>query len=479
VNFALAILTGLTLILTFPNFNFTWLAPVALAPLLIAVAHESSWKKRFLQGWIAGFVFWFGVCNWIQFVLEVHGGMGRSGGWGTFVLFAIIKGLQMAIFAALAGFVIRRWWAIPAIAALWAGIERTHGPAGFAWLDLGNAGIDMPALMRLAPFTGVYGLSFVFAMCGVAVALIVLRRPRRELAWILALPLLFVLPVAPDVVQGNEHAMLVQPNVGTEMEWTTASLAQVERSLAAFSASQPSSFIIWPEVPAPFYPSDAEFRVFVETVARSNRAYFLFGGVSYNSARAPLNSAFLLDPNGQMMGRYDKIKLVPFGEYVPDIFGWVNRITKEAGDFAPGEHVVDFPVNGHKIGTFICYESAFPDLVRQFASGGAEVLINISNDGYFGHSAAREQHLELVRMRAAENRRWLLRATNDGITATVDPAGRVQFRADPYQLLSALVPFEYRTDMTVYTKFGDWFAWSCLAVGLALSYAGSRARRHP
>ncbi len=131
-----------------------------------------------------------------------------------------------------------------------------------------------------------------------------------------------------------------------------------------------------------------------------------------------------------MVERYDKIKLVPFGEFVPDIFGWVNRITKEAGDFAPGERVVEFPVNGHRIGAFICYESAFPDLVRQFASDGAEVLVNLSNDGYFGHSAAREQHLELVRMRAAENRRWILRATNDGITATIDPAGRVAFRAD-------------------------------------------------
>ncbi len=468
MDFALAILTGVLLIVIFPGANLTWLAPVALAPLLIAVARESSWKRRFLCGWAAGFVFWFGVCNWIQFVLEVHGGMGKWGGWGTFVLFAVLKGLHMAIFAALAGFVISRWWAIPAVAALWAGIERTHGPAGFAWLDLGNAGIDYPLLPRLAPFTGVYGLSFVFAMCSVALALVILRRPRRDLIWLTGLLLLVALPAPPAQVTGTEHAMLVQPNVDTEMEWTTASLAQVERSLASFSASQPSSLIIWPEVPAPFYPSDAEFRVFVETIARSDNAYLLFGGVAYNSARAPLNSAFLLDPNGSMVGRYDKIKLVPFGEYVPDIFGWVNRITKEAGDFAPGEHVAEFPVNGHKIGTFICYESAFPDLVREFASGGAEVLVNISNDGYFGKSAAREQHLELVRMRAAENHRWLLRATNDGITADVDPAGRVAFRADPYQLLSALVPYEYRKDVTVYTKFGDWFAWTCLGVSLAL-----------
>ena len=143
LNWALAFVTGALLILTFPNFNWTWLAPVALTPLLIVCARESSWKRRFLLGWSAGFVFWFGVCYWIQFVLEVHGGMGRWGGWGTFVLFSILKGLHMAIFATIAGVFMRKSWAVPAVAALWAGIERTHGPAGFAWLDLGNAGIDM------------------------------------------------------------------------------------------------------------------------------------------------------------------------------------------------------------------------------------------------------------------------------------------------------------------------------------------------
>ena len=369
MNFALSALTAILLILIFPNFNWTWLAPLALTPLLIACARESSWKRRFLCGWLAGFVFWFGVCNWIQFVLEVHGGMGRWGGWGTFVLFSILKGLHLAIFAALAGVLMRKSLpiplAIPAVAALWAGIERTHGPLGFAWLDLGNAGIDMPVSMRLAPFTGVYGLSFVFAMIACAVALIVVRRPRRELVWLFAVPLLLLLPAPPAATHGAQHALLVQPNLDTEMEWTQASLLRVERDLALLSRSSKDEgngppFIIWPEVPAPFYPSDAEFRNYVENIARANQAYLLFGGVAYNSANAPLNSAFLMDPSGSMIGRYDKIKLVPFGEYVPNIFWWVNRITKEAGDFAPGERVVDFPVAGHEIGAFICYESAFP-----------------------------------------------------------------------------------------------------------------------
>lgn len=466
VNYAFAILTAALLVFLFPNFNWTWLAPVALTPILIACARESSWKQRFLFGWASGFAFWFGICNWIQFVLEVHGGMGRWGGWGTFVLFAAIKGLHMAIFAALAGVLLRSAWAIPIVAALWAGLERTHGLAGFTWLDLGNAGIDMPLLMRLAPFTGVYGLSFVFAMIACTIAVVLLRKSLQNLAWLFVPIFLFLLPAAPVAEQGKEHALIVQPNLDTEMQWTTASLAVVERQLATFSRSQPAPLIIWPEVPAPFYPGEPEFRAYVESIARENHAYLLFGGVAYNSAQAPLNSAFLFDPSGSMIARYDKIKLVPFGEYVPDIFGWVNRITKEAGDFAPGEKIVEFSIAGHRAGAFICYESAFPDLVRQFAAGGAEVLLNLSNDGYFGHSAAREQHLKLVRMRAAENRRWILRATNDGITATVDPAGRVVFRGEPYQLFSADVPYQNVTETTVYTRHGDVFAWGCLIAGL-------------
>jgi len=469
VNFALSLASGFLLILIFPRFNLTWLAPVALTPILIACVRELSWKRRFLEGWAAGFVFWFGVCYWIQFVLEVHGGLGRWGGWATFTLFAILKGLHLAVFAALAGFLIPKPWAMPAVAALWTGLERTHGPFGFAWLDLGNAGIDMPVTMRLAPVTGVYGLSFAFAMMACAVALLVFRRPRKELAGLAALAILFVLPPAPRPDRGSEHALLVQPNIDTEMQWTDVSLARMERDLALLSHAPVPHFIVWPEVPAPFYPSDPAFREYVERLARSEQSYFLFGGVAYNASRAPLNSAFLYDPSGTLIERYDKIKLVPFGEFVPDIFGWVNRITKEAGDFAPGSRISEFPIHGHKLGVFICYESAFPDLVREFPRQGAEVLANLSNDGYFGHSSAREQHLELVRMRAAENQRWILRGTNDGLTATVDPAGRVVYRAAPFQELAADVTFRYLSGQTPYTRFGDWFAWSSLGAALMLA----------
>ena len=463
MNFALAIFSALLLILIFPRFDFTWLAPVALTPLLIACARESSWRRRFLAGWAGGFVFWFGVCYWIQFVLEVHGGMGRWGGWGTFVLFAILKGLHMAVFAALAGFAIHRWWAIPACAALWTGLERTHGPFGFAWLDLGNAGIDMPVLMKLAPITGVYGLSFVFVMTACAVALIPMRRPRWELAWLLILPLIYLLP-SPAVVPATHQALVVQPNIDTETEWTRALLDQTEQQLALLSRSHNVDLVVWPEMPVPLYPDDPQFLRYAGQVAESSQSYFLFAAIGRTKTGAPLNSALMIDPSGRVLDEYDKIKLVPFGEFVPDVFSWVNRVTKEAGDFAAGNRVVVFP---NRVGVFICYESAFPDLVRQFARGGAEVFVNLSNDGYFGASAAHEQHLELVRMRAAENARWIVRATNDGITATVDPAGRVTQRLRPFTEVSATMRYGTSKAETPYTRHGDWFAWGCLAAGIA------------
>ncbi len=169
-----------------------------------------------------------------------------------------------------------------------------------------------------------------------------------------------------------------------------------------------------------------------------------------------------------ILDRYDKINLVPFGEFVPAPFGFVNRITSEAGDFAPGSRIVVFNTGGHRIGAFICYESAFPDLVHQFTLNGAQVLMNLSNDGYFGTSAALEQHLSLVRMRAAENRRWLLRATNDGITVVVDPAGRVTERLPAFEEIAATMKYNFSDDLSPYVRYGDWFAWACLVVGLVL-----------
>jgi apolipoprotein N-acyltransferase len=479
LNFALALLTAVLLILVFPNMvsptvGRPWLAPVALTPLLVALAREPRPLWRFLLGEFTGIIYWFGICYWIQFVLEVHGGMGRWGGWGTFMLFCLAKAIHMGVFSLLAAVVVRTWYAVPAIAALWTGIERTHATFGFAWLALGNSAIDMALPMRLAPFVGVYGISFVLAIMSSTVAVIILRRGRRQLAWLAIVPALILLPDLKVSSAPTQTAVVVQPNMPEEEQWTFATVAEerdhlVTESLDAARGSG-AQLIIWPEVPGPlYYFNDPRFHDEATNLARFSHTYFLFGTVGETPHHQPLNSAVMLNPSGDLIDRYDKINLVPFGEYIPPFFGFVNRITQEAGDFVPGTRIVDFPVDDHRVGVFICYESVFPHEVRQFVKRGANLLVNISNDGYFGHSSAREQHLEIARMRAAENRRWLIRATNDGITATIDPAGRIVQRLPMYQEAVARMNFGYETGTTFYTEHGDWFAWGCwLAAGVAL-----------
>lgn len=500
-NYALALLSAALLILICPDWNVVWLAPLALTPLLWALAREPRPLHRFLLGYAAGWVYWFTICIWIQFVLEYHGGMGQWGGWGTFLLFCAYKSIHLGVFSLLAAILLPHWYAAPAIAALWTGIERTHGNFGFAWLALGNAGIDMPVPLRLAPVTGVYGLSFVFALLGTAFALALLKRPRKQFPWVAPVLLLPLLPALPEAPAAGETAVLVQPNVPEDREWAPVTTEQLHLRLASVSLEAArratTRLVLWPEVPGPlYYYNDPSFHEKVTDLARLAHAYFLFGTVAQTPDHRPLNSAVMLKPDGSFVDRYDKINLVPFGEFVPEPFGFVNRISKEAGDFVPGNRMVLFPVQGQPVGAFICYESVFPDHVRQFVKRGATLLVNLSNDGYFGHSAARGQHLSIVRMRAAENERWILRATNDGISAAIDPAGRVTSRILPYSEQVARVDFGYNRALTPYSLYGDWFAWGCLLMAVALlpltqwphytpprkpgtTSAGSQARRRP
>jgi apolipoprotein N-acyltransferase len=479
LNWLLALGSAALLILSFPGFSIVWLAPVALAPLLVAMAREPRWWRRFLLGWSAGVVYWFGVCYWIEFVLSFHGGLGEAAGWAVFLLFAVAKALHLGVFGALAGILMRRWWAIPSVAALWVAVEVTHGPLGFAWLALGNAGIDMKLPMRLAPVTGVYGISFVFAMMATALALAAMRRPRKELLWLAPVLLLTLLPQLPQAERGREAALLVQPKISETEQWTADSVDAMQRRQVVLSlrgaldgSGPPPSIIVWPEVPAPlYYSEDPVFRGYVDNLARAAKAYLLLGIVARAPGGAPLNSAQLVSAEGVPISRYDKVNLVPFGEFVPWPFGFANKISTEIGDFAPGRRVVVSPVvspasGAHRIGTFICYESVFPEFVRKFAAGGAEVLFNISNDGWFGKSGARAQHLSMVRMRAAENRRWILRATNDGITATIDSAGRLRGALPPSIEATSYTGFSYVGGETVYTRFGDWFPLLCAMVAV-------------
>jgi len=195
--------------------------------------------------------------------------------------------------------------------------------------------------------------------------------------------------------------------------------------------------------------------------------------------QAPYNSAILVDPQGQRVFVYDKRHLVPFGEYEP--FPLIHRVVQSVSDEVGGFHkgntasVGSLP-GGYKFGVYICYEAIYPGEVRDFAQRGANLFVNMSNDGWFGHSAAAQQHLRMARVRAVENRRWVLRDTNSGLTAAIDPYGRI-YQTMPRDVRGAVdLPYDFRTDTTFYTRFGDWFAWMCVLVSVILLINSLRGR---
>ncbi len=490
LSYPLAAASGLLLVLIHPAADLTFLAPFGLVPLLIAIADQPRWRTRFLLGWLCGILQWGGMCHWIQGTLATHGGMSSATASALFVGFALAKGLHAAVFAALAGpfFAVR--YAPLALALLWTGLERTHGELGFTWLLLGNAASDMSLPLRLAPLTGVYGLSFVFALMSSSVASWYLRRERLQLAWLLPLLALYLLPALPQPQAGELSAVAAQPNFPEDQVPSDQQLHEAYSNLSRRtleSALQPSlgkaDLLLWPEVPVSlYYELDSRFQDQARSLARLSAAPFLFGTVRFDPQGNPFNTAQMLTSNGDPAGTYDKIRLVPFGEFVPPVFNYfVDKVSQQAGTFRPGESIRLFSTPAGRLGVFICYESVFADHVRQITRQGATVLVNLTNDGYFSSDAARRQHLKIARMRAAENARWLLRPTNDGLTASLDPAGRVVEVFPTEVLHTARLPYSaaYPGELTLYTRTGDLFAWTALGVGLALAaWLGWRERTY-
>jgi len=221
-----------------------------------------------------------------------------------------------------------------------------------------------------------------------------------------------------------------------------------------------------------FQENDPEFRMAMSRLARAADAPVIVGNIGIDADREATrgydihNSADFIQPDGSFAGRYDKMHLVPFGEYVPykKLFFFAGKLLDDVGDLDPGTRRSVFTTGGHTYGTFICYESVFGDEMRQYAQMGADVLVNISDDGWYGDTSAAWEHLNMVRMRAIENHRWVLRATNTGVTAAIDPYGRVVVSAPRHRRTSVRAGFNYEHDITFYSAHGDLFAYLCALV---------------
>jgi len=492
----LAIISGGLQVVIFPIPNWNFLCWIALAPLLIALLDAASRTsgrsmaalgRGFLLAWISGVIFYAGSCYWVYHVMQYYGGLDPAVATGVLVLFCLYVGLVHGLFGAVLTWIAARpvWGQRGLILAapfVWIGAEFFRARIiGFPWDLLGTVLVDNIPLSRIASVTGVYGLSFeIMLMNAALVAILYGRRKRRVLMLAAAILIIGIVETGsyleppPAIPTGT--ARLVQPNISLDQQWDAQSYDSTLNDLKQISIPQPGEgmpgdplpdLVIWPESPAPFFTNERRFNQALSDIATGTNAYVLAGaiGILRDGDNSKIyNSAELVAPNGDRLARYDKIHLVPFGEYVPfkDLFSFAKKLTKEVGDFIPGTQRLVLPVHSYKLGTFICYESIFPDEIREFANQGAGLLVNISNDGWFGETGAPGQHLRMARMRAIENNRWLLRATNTGITATIDPYGRIVQQARRNVRVAVNMPYGVVTSTTFYTRHGDWFAWMCV-----------------
>ena len=510
----LAVLSAGLQIVIFPLPGLYWLAWIAVAPLLVALlraraagvlqvdaavklAPATAWQG-FLLGYLCGILWFAGTCYWIFDTMHRYGNLPVPMAALALVLFCMYVGLYHGLFGLLVALVaapgasLRR--ALVAAPFLWVAVElaRTRITA-FPWELLGYAQTGNFALTRIATVTGVYGLSFEILLVNSAfAAAFLVAKDRRK--WLLAAACGAVIVLqggqwmaAPAAVAVADHtALLVQANIPILEggEWTTDYFQSTLRDLARVSLHPPGGrdaqhydLLVWPEAPAPFYSNDSQFRDPVSEVARAAGTWMVTGSIGINPAMHSgrsgsqiFNSAVLVSPQGEWVGRYDKVHLVPFGEYLPfpKLFAFAGGLTKEVGEFGRGTSRSPLKAGGERIGTFICYESIFPDEVRRFALDGAQAFVNISNDGWYGDSGAWKQHLQQTRMRAIENDRWVLSDTNTGLTAAIDPWGRVVADVPRKERVALVAPYALISGTTFYTRHGDWFGFLCAIISVGL-----------
>jgi apolipoprotein N-acyltransferase len=496
---------------------FAWFG---LVPLLWAILSPAETnrsrplRQAFLISYVCGVLWYAGNCYWIYDVMLIHGGLPPVVSALLLAGFSLVLGLYFAVFGV--GVLLVRQasgstrWALAAAPVLWTGLELAASRiTSVPWDQLGYSQVDNGLLNQLAPWTGVYGISFVLVSVNALITGgVVLDRCSGRRPWGIAGALLLMaggagVLVVPARPAATATAVLVQPNldVGGVGYWLSA--GEWESHLAAFKklageecktyiagipetgapdgeivcppyATHPD-LVAWPESPAPYFESELRFQQGMKQVAQLDQAPLVVGGVGVDltgegQVLNQYNSALVFGEDGALVGRYDKIHLVPYGEFIPyrDLFFFAHKLTGKVADISRGSERRVFQLNGHRYGVFICYEAVFADEVRQFSRLGAEVLVNISDDGWYGDTSAPWQHLNMARMRAIENRRWILRDTNNGVTAAIDPEGRVRQSIPRHQVDALPAQFGFRDDVTFYSAHGDVFGWACAILGLGI-----------
>lgn len=461
-------------------------------------------RQAFKVGWIAGSLAAVGCLYWLVVPVLLYGDLPLILALPCPVLVSMVLGVYFGLYSLAMHYAGRR---LPGLAVLvlagacWTLIEQLAGLllSGFPWLTLSAAFAPWPPAIQAASLVGAYGLSGLFACLAVSVLLWNTFKAARVLAVAIALGLVLFgwLRLQGFEDQGRPlQVLLVQGNVDQSRKWEPAYQdGTVDKyidlsckALADFAAARPGrpglELVIWPETAMPYYFQDpTPLRHRVAAFAAEAGLPLLTGAPGYVVIdRGPgfnlYNRAFLLDARGRDAGVYDKEHLVPFGEYMP--FGEYlpfAKLVQGVGDFAPGRGQKPLALNGVALGLLICYEAIFPGLAQERVAQGANVLVNLSNDAWFGDTSAPRQHLGLARLRSVEQARWIVRCTNTGITCAIDPLGRIRGQAKQFEALALACEVTARQDRTVFHRVHQTVDFGPLAIVLGLlAWAGWRAR---
>lgn len=497
INSLLALFSAVLLTLAFPNFDWWFIAWFALVPLFIAIEREKeSAVKSFVLGWIFGISFFFGTCWWLTFAPITYGGVPSVIAYVLLFGVTLIVGLFPAIFSAIFSLLLKGFgtYAIFAAPFLWTATEFLRfNLTGNNWNAIGySQAFVNGSRINLASIGGVYLLSFYFLVWNSAISFFIKEIVMNKKKWTFYLiyvvifqSLFFILSeISAPIISSNQittTVIAIQPNVpmsGLKYgDWEKLRQRHVELAENALSKEQRTkdkgqpTVIIFPESPMNFlYESDREFQTFISDFAVKNNAFVLFNSAQPNLKGTNFyNSAVMINPKGEKIGQYDKIHLVPFGEYVPLPEPLAAVVPTMVGNFEIGDEFDLLPLGEAKGGVMICFESHFASLSREYVRNGADVLIEMTNDGYLGDTPVLRQHLANAVFRAVETNRPVLRVTNVGITAYINERGEVLDAANPYTEDTRVWTVK-KSDgsQTVYVRYGDWFAWLCSIVSLAL-----------
>ncbi len=492
----LSLFSGILLILSFPNFNLEFLVWVALVPLFFAIKEKGVFHS-FQLGFLTGMISFFGILYWIIVAVHSYGNIPLV--LSALILFLLVGYLSLYIgtFAYLTRFIQTRSGFQTMLFApfLWVTLEylRSFLLTGFPWANLGYSQYLNLPFIQMADITGVYGLSFVIVLVNATLFGVLQQRSKRVFpfkeAIVTAIILLSFLvygylkmgSVDRKMIQNPPLKIgLVQGNIDQSIKWDKSfqlETLKIYEKLSSKVAEEKPDLIIWPETATPFFFQDAkEYQPFVLDIPKKTGAFLLFGTPSYKIERGKVhhyNSALLVSPDGELRGKYDKIHLVPYGEYVPlGEYIPLGSLGEGIGNFKPGKEIFNFTLPQSKFGVLICFEIIFPDLCRRFVKRGAHFLVTITNDAWFGRTSAPYQHFSMATIRAVENRVFVVRAANTGITGFIDSKGKILNQGGIFteEAMSRTILLSKRK--TFYTLYGDVFAW-CVATFsmLLLGYA--------